>query len=90
MLPVLEALQLGQNNITHIDTEALAPLHSLTLLGLEGNQLQHLKFKTFLSLHTAGTHLQLAGNPWNCDCDLHRVFSKLLSVRTFTLTTTTT
>ncbi|XP_055799619.1 leucine-rich repeat-containing protein 4C isoform X1 [Salvelinus fontinalis] len=81
MLPVLEALQLGQNNITHIDTEALAPLHSLTLLGLEGNQLQHLKFKTFLSLHTAGTHLQLAGNPWNCDCDLHRVFSKLLSVR---------
>ncbi|CAB1341868.1 unnamed protein product [Coregonus sp. 'balchen'] len=79
MLPVLEALQLGQNNISHIDTEALAPLH--TLLGLEGNQLQHLKFKTFLSLHTAGTHLQLAGNPWNCDCDLHRVFSKLLSVR---------
>lgn len=21
------------------------------------------------------------GNPWNCDCDLHRVFSKILYVR---------
>ncbi|XP_028843418.1 slit homolog 2 protein-like [Denticeps clupeoides] len=81
MLPVLEVLLLGNNNISSIDTEALAPLHSLSVLGLEANRLEHLKFKTFLNLHTASTHLQLAGNPWNCDCDLHRVFSKILSVR---------
>ncbi|KAL0992937.1 hypothetical protein UPYG_G00101190 [Umbra pygmaea] len=81
MLSTLEDLQLGQNNITQIDTEALTPLTSLNLLALEDNQLRQLKFKTFLSLHTAGTHLQLAGNPWNCDCDLQRIFSKLLSVR---------
>lgn len=81
MLPVLELLLLGQNNISRIETDAFAPLHSLALLGLEGNQLEHVKFKIFLNLHTSGTHLQLAGNPWSCDCDLHRVFSKILSVR---------
>nr|XP_055050492.1 slit homolog 1 protein [Misgurnus anguillicaudatus] len=81
MLPGLEVLLLGNNNISRIEVNALAPLHSLSLLGLEGNHLEHLNFKTFLSLHTAATHLQLAGNPWSCDCDLHRVFSKLLSVR---------
>lgn len=81
MLPALEILLLGNNNISGIDVNALAPLHSLSLLGLEGNDLKHLNFKTFLSLRTAATHLQLAGNPWNCDCDLHHVFSKLISVR---------
>ncbi|KAK7167388.1 hypothetical protein R3I94_001702 [Phoxinus phoxinus] len=81
MLPGLEVLLLGNNNISRIEVNALAPLHSLSLLGLEANHLEHLNFKTLLSLHTAATHLQLAGNPWNCDCDLHRVFSKLLSVR---------
>lgn len=81
MLPGLELLLLGHNNISRIETDAFAPLHSLALLGLEGNHLEHLKFKTFLNLHTSGTHLQLAGNLWSCDCDLHRVFSKILSVR---------
>ncbi|TRY92141.1 hypothetical protein DNTS_031455 [Danionella cerebrum] len=81
MLPNLEVLLLGYNNISRLEVNALAPLHSLSLLGLEGNALQHLNFKSFLSLHTAATHLQLAGNPWSCDCELHRVFSKLLSVR---------
>lgn len=81
MLPGLEMLLLGHNNISRIETDAFAPLHSLALLGLEANHLEHLKFKTFLNLHTSGTHLQLAGNPWSCDCDLHRVFSKILSVR---------
>ncbi|KAJ8404354.1 hypothetical protein AAFF_G00341270 [Aldrovandia affinis] len=81
MLLGLEVLLLGHNNISRIETEALASLHSLSLLGLEGNRLRHLRFKTFLNLHTPSTHLQLAGNPWSCDCDLHRVFSKLLSVR---------
>ncbi|KAM3598569.1 uncharacterized protein V6R79_019842 [Siganus canaliculatus] len=81
MLPGLEMLQLSNNNISQIDTDALAPLYSLTFLALEGNNLQHLKFKTFISLHTTATHIQLSGNPWSCDCDLHRVFSKILHVR---------
>ncbi|KAL2100568.1 hypothetical protein ACEWY4_002329 [Coilia grayii] len=81
MLPGLEFLLLSHNNISRIETDAFKSLHGLALLGLEGNRLQLVKFKTFLNLQTSGTHLQLAGNPWSCDCDLHRVFSKILSVR---------
>uniref|UniRef100_A0AAQ5Z1Z4 Si:ch211-237i5.4 n=1 Tax=Amphiprion ocellaris TaxID=80972 RepID=A0AAQ5Z1Z4_AMPOC len=83
-LPVrlsIQVLQLSNNNISQIDPDALAPLYSLVVLILEGNNLQHLKFKTFISLHTTATHIQLSGNPWSCDCDLHRVFSKILHVR---------
>ncbi|XP_019117240.1 insulin-like growth factor-binding protein complex acid labile subunit [Larimichthys crocea] len=81
MLPGLEVLQLSNNNISQIDNDALAPLYSLAVLALDGNNLHHLKFKTFISLHTTATHIQLSGNPWNCDCELHRVFSKILHVR---------
>lgn len=77
----LEVLLLSHNNISVIETEALAPLSSLTLLGLQGNQLEHIKFKTFLKLQTTSTHLQLSLNPWTCDCELQRVFSKIRSVR---------
>ncbi|XP_030262376.1 insulin-like growth factor-binding protein complex acid labile subunit isoform X1 [Sparus aurata] len=81
MLPGLEVLQLSNNNISQIESDALAPLYSLAVLALEGNRLHHLKFKTFISLHTKATHIQLSGNPWSCDCELHRVFSKILYVR---------
>ncbi|TWW69421.1 hypothetical protein D4764_18G0002270, partial [Takifugu flavidus] len=81
LLPGLEVLNLSNNNISWIDGEALAPLYSLAILALEGNNLHHLKFKTFLSLHTTATHITLSANPWNCDCELHRVFSKILYVR---------
>lgn len=77
----LSVLLLDQNNVTHLDTEAFTPLRGLTLLSLQGNQLWSLNFKTFLNLQTPGTHLQLSGNPWVCDCELHRVFAKLLHVR---------
>ncbi|KAL7870084.1 hypothetical protein AOLI_G00140720 [Acnodon oligacanthus] len=77
----LSVLLLGHNNISNIDTEAFTPLQGLNLLGLEGNQLGNLKFKTFLNLLSPSTHLQLSENPWVCDCELHRVFSKILHVR---------
>lgn len=78
----LEVLLLSHNNLSVIETEALAPLWSLTLLGLQGNQLQHIRFKTFQKLQTTTTtHLQLSSNPWTCDCELQRVFSKIQRVR---------
>lgn len=77
----LEVLLLGHNNISVIEPKALAPLRSLTLLGLQGNQLVHIRFKTFLNLQTTSTHLQLSLNPWICDCELQRVFSKIWRVR---------
>ncbi|XP_078080058.1 uncharacterized protein LOC144500651 [Mustelus asterias] len=81
MLQSLEALHLENNNITTIEGEAFASLRSLSLLCLNGNHLNHIKFKTFLNIQTQGTHLLLAGNHWLCDCDLQRVFGKILSVR---------
>uniref|UniRef100_UPI0037E981A9 reticulon-4 receptor-like 2 n=1 Tax=Semicossyphus pulcher TaxID=241346 RepID=UPI0037E981A9 len=77
----LERLLLGHNNISGIETEALAPLRSLTLLGLQGNQLERIRFKTFMKLQTTTTHLLLSSNPWICDCELQRVFSKIQHVR---------
>ncbi|XP_054455500.1 reticulon-4 receptor-like 2 [Anoplopoma fimbria] len=77
----LEVLLLDHNNISLIETEALSPLRSLTLFGLQGNHLQHIRFKTFLKLQTTSTHLQMSINPWTCDCELQRVFSKILHVR---------
>ncbi|XP_059387579.1 protein slit-like [Carassius carassius] len=77
----LGVLLLNHNNISKIETEALAPLQTLTILNLEANQLRSLKFKTFLNPQTASTHLQMSENPWTCDCELHRVFSKILHVR---------
>ncbi|XP_026078999.1 slit homolog 2 protein [Carassius auratus] len=77
----LGVLLLNHNNISKIETDALAPLQTLTILNLEANQLRSLKFKTFLNLQTPSTHLQMSENPWTCDCELHRVFTKILHVR---------
>lgn len=59
--PSGQVLNLSNNNISWIDGKALAPLYSLAILALEGNNLHHLKFKTFLSLHTTATHITLSG-----------------------------
>ncbi|KAM4524976.1 uncharacterized protein PAE49_001075 [Odontesthes bonariensis] len=77
----LEVLLLSNNNISVIEADALAPLRGLTLLDLKGNQLVRVKFKTFLKLRTTSTHLQMSLNPWTCDCELQRVFSKIQYVR---------
>uniref|UniRef100_A0A8D2J8N4 LRRCT domain-containing protein n=1 Tax=Varanus komodoensis TaxID=61221 RepID=A0A8D2J8N4_VARKO len=81
MLQNLEVLLLQSNNISSIEVEAFTSLHNMNLLALTDNQIIHLKFKTFLNIQTISTHIQLAGNPWACDCDLQRVFGKIVSVR---------
>ncbi|XP_028664026.2 platelet glycoprotein V [Erpetoichthys calabaricus] len=80
-LQQLEVLNLEGNQINSIDVEVFSSLTRLTLLNLAKNYLQSVKYKTFLSIHTFGTHILLADNPWQCDCDLQRVFRKLLSVQ---------
>nr|XP_043906712.1 insulin-like growth factor-binding protein complex acid labile subunit isoform X2 [Solea senegalensis] len=83
----LRQLYLHNNRLTVVQHGSLDMLPALevttrlAILTLEGNNLRHLKFKTFVSLHTTATHIQLSGNPWSCDCELHRVFSKILHVR---------
>uniref|UniRef100_A0A8C0GDJ4 Uncharacterized protein n=1 Tax=Chelonoidis abingdonii TaxID=106734 RepID=A0A8C0GDJ4_CHEAB len=83
-LESLEKLDLSYNQVASIEKGAFRGLPRLRYLYLQSNRLGiliHLKFKTFLNIQTPSTHLQLAGNPWACDCDLQRVFSKILSVR---------
>uniref|UniRef100_A0A8C1JG34 Leucine-rich repeat-containing protein 15-like n=1 Tax=Cyprinus carpio TaxID=7962 RepID=A0A8C1JG34_CYPCA len=81
MLRNLEVLNLHQNQIHYLDVGMLSPLTSLALLDLTNNNLSTIQFKTFLSLNTYSTHIMLQGNPWDCDCDLQRVFRKLCNVK---------
>ncbi|XP_036395921.1 leucine-rich repeat-containing protein 17-like [Megalops cyprinoides] len=77
----LEVLYLQQNNISSTEPGVFTPLTSLALLNLANNCLSFIPFKTFLSIHTPGTHILLADNPWHCHCDLQRVFRKVRSVQ---------
>lgn len=81
MLRSLEVLNVAGNHINRTEVGAFEPLTSLALLDLAANQLSGVSFKSFLSLHTYSTHVLLVDNPWNCDCDLQRVFRKLRSVQ---------
>lgn len=81
MLRSLEVLNLEGNHISETELGVFKPLTSLTLLNLANNKLTSIYFKTFLSIHTYSTHVLLEGNPWNCDCDLQRVFRKLRSIQ---------
>ncbi|XP_067892402.1 uncharacterized protein [Heterodontus francisci] len=81
MLQSLEVLDLQGNQIKDIDTGVFTSLTSLTLLNLSKNGLERIKFKTFLGIQTWGTHILLSENNWTCDCELQRVFGKLLSVQ---------
>ncbi|KAF3688371.1 Leucine-rich repeat transmembrane neuronal protein 2 [Channa argus] len=81
MLRSLEVLNLAGNRIRETEMGIFKPLTSMTLLSLANNQLSTVYFKTFLSIHTYSTHVLLKGNPWNCDCDLQRVFQKLQSIQ---------
>uniref|UniRef100_A0A9J8BDL8 Uncharacterized protein n=3 Tax=Cyprinus carpio TaxID=7962 RepID=A0A9J8BDL8_CYPCA len=81
MLRNLEVLNLHHNQIHYLDVGMLSPLTSLALLDLTNNNLSTIQFKTFLSLNTYSTHIMLQGNPWDCDCDLQRVFRKLCNVK---------
>ncbi|OCT61235.1 hypothetical protein XELAEV_18047259mg [Xenopus laevis] len=77
ILQRLELLDLSGNQIQDLPPMLFTPLHSLTFLSLQRNQLHHLHFQTICNLPARGTILLLSQNPWECDCDLQRVFGKL-------------
>ncbi|KAG7503900.1 leucine-rich repeats and immunoglobulin-like domains 1 [Solea senegalensis] len=81
MLRSLEVLNLAGNQIREMEITVFKPLVSLTLLNLANNHLSTLSFKTFQSIHTYSTHILLERNPWNCECDLQRLFRKLRTIQ---------
>uniref|UniRef100_A0A8C3FL69 LRRCT domain-containing protein n=1 Tax=Chrysemys picta bellii TaxID=8478 RepID=A0A8C3FL69_CHRPI len=76
----LRKLHLQNNHLLNLPNGVFSMLH-LTVLNLVHNEIEHIRFKTFLTIQTPGTHILLSYNPWICDCDLQRVFAKLHSVK---------
>ncbi|KAE8580684.1 hypothetical protein XENTR_v10024500 [Xenopus tropicalis] len=85
VLQRLELLDLSGNQIQELPPMLFNPLHSLTFLNLQQNQLHHLRFQTLCNLPARGTIMLLSQNPWECDCDLQRVFGKLAGVHRLSL-----
>uniref|UniRef100_A0A673JDE0 LRRNT domain-containing protein n=1 Tax=Sinocyclocheilus rhinocerous TaxID=307959 RepID=A0A673JDE0_9TELE len=75
-LESLERLDLSHNHVQVIEVGAFRGLAILRHLNLAWNQLTVVQ-GGLLTM----THLQMSENPWTCDCELHRVFSKILHVR---------
>uniref|UniRef100_A0A452IRL0 LRRCT domain-containing protein n=1 Tax=Gopherus agassizii TaxID=38772 RepID=A0A452IRL0_9SAUR len=89
-------LDLRHNNLTSLEAGSFDTLWSMKILLLAHNSVGQLWPKAFTCLgflekidlsHNLLAQLPpdfsdelLAGNPWACDCDLQRVFSKILSV----------
>ncbi|XP_074934854.1 leucine-rich repeat-containing protein 19 [Phalacrocorax aristotelis] len=62
----LAMLNLSYNRITQLDSDVFTSLKSLTVLNLQYNSLKSFHMKPPLKL----IKIILAGNPWNCSCDL--------------------
>ncbi|NWX92593.1 LRC19 protein, partial [Nothoprocta pentlandii] len=65
-LSQLSKLNLFHNYITQLDSDVFTSLKSLTVLNLQDNLLKTFHIKSPFKLIT----IVLAGNPWNCSCDL--------------------
>ncbi|KAI8496198.1 hypothetical protein Bbelb_260390 [Branchiostoma belcheri] len=76
----LELLYLNGNRINDTSQQAFAELQSIRALYLDSNNLENISFEVFKNIKTVHLALHLSQNPWHCDCDLQRTFSKIYQV----------
>jgi len=62
----LSVLNLSYNMITQLDSDVFTSLKSLTVLNLQYNLLNSFHINSSFKL----VKIILAGNPWNCSCNL--------------------
>uniref|UniRef100_A0A8C5TM01 Leucine rich repeat containing 19 n=1 Tax=Malurus cyaneus samueli TaxID=2593467 RepID=A0A8C5TM01_9PASS len=62
----LSVLNLSHNKIAQLDSDPFTSLESLRVLNLQYNFLKYFHIKSSFKL----IKIVLAGNPWNCSCDL--------------------
>lgn len=80
MIPQLVTLDLAHCGIRRVAAKAFSNLAQLEKLKLNGNNLREIRPKTIDSLR--GLHgIELAANPWTCDCRLRPLKRLLLSDR---------
>lgn len=70
-LPGLKYLSLAKNNIKILPDDVFKSLSNLNSLDLSGNKIRTVSVTVFA--HMKPLVLHLAGNPWDCDCNLNPV-----------------
>ncbi|XP_019752493.1 uncharacterized protein lrrc66 [Hippocampus comes] len=69
----LRELHLQHNLISSLHSDAFRHLQQLKILNVSFNMLTSLNPSIYLSLHTIGADVHLAGNRWRCDCNMRSI-----------------
>lgn len=78
----LHSINFNECLINDLDKETFVNVHQLRQISLQGNFLEYLPDGIFDNvLRSSNAEIQLANNPWNCDCELVHLRDLILSNR---------
>ncbi|KAI8512538.1 hypothetical protein Bbelb_091770 [Branchiostoma belcheri] len=78
----LDELQLDNNNINEIQAGAFTDLSSLSILTLQNNNIKTFSVHMYDKLLPVG-HVNIANNPWQCDCRMLPLRKQMTGARSF-------